>query len=217
MHWQRVLLASAAARGAVAVTASADVSPIGEFTGDAAEGFEGVQPPGGYPSLDLFGGTATMTNPFANTTLITFNFTNLTYDPDVVILPYNGNLFGAIPVGQVRYDFDAPVQRFGGFMTTSGPIDGTTPATLPIDVDFFDANGNLIESVATDFSVGQWEWRGWESTVPVAAVVFTGGNFPPGDAIMFDDLQRSLFVPEPASLGLAAVAGLGLLVRRRRA
>lgn len=188
---------------AVAGSAFAGVTPIGEFTGSLSEGFENVAPPAGYPTpLTVFGGAATMDDQLAHFNVIAFSWQG----PAGSFGPFNGNLFEGSVAGSTLITFSSPMSQFGGFFTTSG--------TLPNGQAIFrDAGGNVIETVAMSITPIEWAWQGWTSTTPFTSIELISANSP-GIGMQADDLQVT-FAPEPASIGLAGLSTL-LLARRTR-
>ena len=183
-------------------TAGAAINPIGEFTGDMVEGFEGIYSPGAYPGpIPLFDGFATMDDTLAHTCVIAYVWSG----GGGVLYPYNGNLFGGGVAGGEIIQFSSPVMQFGGFFGTVGPMAGGT-------VNFYDEAGGLIETVSMTCNPADWIWQGWSSDVPFKSVEIIGANVP-GVSTQLDDLRFS-YLPEPSMLVLLTV-GAGLVLRRR--
>ena len=202
MNVSRVCLIALAAL--IASSASAAITPIGEFTGDMYEGFESVLPLGGHPSpIDVFGGQATFDDIIAHSIQIAnslYSFPNDTY-----IFPYNGNLMGGSVTGWAAFEFDQPVLQFGAYIGTTDILTGGTAA-------FFDEGGQQLDSVPVTIGLGEWVWYGWESDVPMKRIEIKGSTTI-GQPLTFDDMQAT--VPEPTALSLIAM-GAACLLRRRR-
>lgn len=196
-------LATAALILALAAGAYAAVTPIGEFNGDLSEGFEAIYSPGAYPGpIPIFGGFATLDDNIAHTIVISYVWQG----GGGVVYPYNGNLFSGAVVGTEIFTFSTPIQQFGGFFTTVGPIaDGT--------IIFRDEFGAAIDTLPMTITPAEWGWQGWSSSIPFKSIEIIGNNVP-GISTQLDDLQLS-YVPEPSTLGLIAL-GLGSLFGRRR-
>ncbi len=183
-------------------SASAAVTPIGEFTGEKFEGFENIYPPGGYPGpIPIFNGFATMDDTLAHFCVIAYIWSGQGGE----VYPYDGNLFGGTVAGSTLFQFSEPVKQFGGFFTTVGPLPGG-------EVKFRDAGGNLLADLAIDVTPTVWGWQGWLSDTPIASIEVIGANVPSA-SMQYDDLQVSV-VPEPAALGLLAL-GAAFVMRRR--
>jgi hypothetical protein len=115
--------------------------------------------------------------------------------------------------------FATPVTQFGAYFggfTGSGWAD---PGSFR--VTFKDGLGGVLDTVTFTYSHaatydGLFDWHGWASSVPVAAIQVD--RVGPTDVgwLVIDALQAS--VPEPASVAVVAGLGLiGLAVRRRMA
>lgn len=201
MRVQQLCVIAAVAMGASA--ASADVTPIGEFTGQQREGFEGILPPGGYSGpLSIFGGEATMRDTLADVCVIALSW----WGPGGEVLPYNGNLMGGTVAGPTLFEFQTPVLQFGGFFATVGELPGGT-------VIFRDQAGAEIATLSLSVQPGMWGWQGWSSDVPISSIEVIGANVP-AVSMQYDELQVN-FVPAPGAAGLLA-AGAMVLARRRR-
>jgi hypothetical protein len=181
----------------LAVPAAADVEPIGAFTGNTFEDFEGVATPGGHPGpLAIFGGAGTLDDDLAHQVVITFFWQGTGGE----VTPFNGNLMGGTPAGRSIFTFDPPIRRFGGHMTTVMHVpDGT--------VEFRDPQGALIESLPVALTPAVWAWQGWESTVDIGSITIIN-NFGPGGTCIYDDLQIAAGAPACApDLTAGAIAG----------
>ena len=185
-----------------AAFASAAVTPIAEFTGEAFEGFEGIIPPGSYSGpMPIFAATGTFDDNFTDPWIANSLFSG----SGDQLFPYNGNLMGLAPTGWTNFTFDTPAYRFGGFFGTVNDATGG-------NVTFYDELGAPIETLPFALPLAAWMWNGWESDVAFSSVsVHTGAN--PGFTGVYDDLQIS-YVPEPGALTLLAV-GTALFLRRR--
>jgi hypothetical protein len=194
--------------------ASAQISTIGQFAGSANEGFESFPNynSGGFISLDVMGGTATFfSNPNNQSQLYMYEpGTSATWG-----LGGNGEAQvhgGAKGLGlqhptltcDVSLIFDNDTFQFGGwFGTVDFPVNN-------MDVTFYDASNVQIGAVQSVSSVGSaLVWHGWQSTVGIRRIDFTGNLAP-----AMDDIQANP-VPEPGSIA-AVVLGLAALVARRR-
>lgn len=181
MTRKTILKTTLLACAAVPVSA---VSPIKPFVGDVFEGFESIQSPGPHMGpMPIFSGASTFDDEFTDP-WITFNLSG----PGGEIVPFNGNLMGLNPTGWTVFEFEEPVVRFGGYMGLVNENQGGS-------VSFFDAQGALIETLSFSLPVGQWEWHGWESDVPMARIVIHPSENP-GTTAVYDDLQASF----PAAL-----------------
>lgn len=182
--------------------ASAAIVPVGEFTGDAYEGFEGIIAPGPYSGpMPVFGSAGTFDDTYSDPWIAN----SLSSGSGDTLFPYGGNLMGLTPTGWTTFTFATPVYKFGGYMGTVNTVSGG-------NVTFYDGEGLTLEALSFDLPLASWTWRGWESDVPVGSItIHTGAN--PGFTGVYDDMQLS-YVPEPGALALLA-AGVVMLIRRR--
>lgn len=191
----------------LAGAASASVTTIDPFVGDAWEPYENIGAPGGTPGpARIFDDGATTYDQNANFLMIATNlFSFLT---ETQIFPYNGNLMGGYVTGQAVIEFDAPVTEFGGYFGTADILTDST-------ISLYDTEGSLISTEAMNFELGEWNWHGWSSDVAISRVEIHGSTTP-GLPIVMDDLQVTYAVPTPATGALLGLAGV-VAVRRRRA
>jgi hypothetical protein len=168
----------------VGAAASADVTPIGPFTGEQFENFEALQPPGGYPGpFTILNGHATIDDQLAHTfvfaTVVSSASTNW-----VNFFPYDGFLMGLVPTGWTIITFDPPVTRFGGYIGSSGTQSGGT-------ITFKDSANNVLAANPFTIDPLQWGWYGWQSDVPIARIELLSSNTP-GNTIVYDNLTISV-------------------------
>ncbi len=193
------------ALGGLAASANAQVTSIGQFTGDVSETFENVAPAGTVPGpVDIFGGEGTVNDELANILMVALNLVSFVTNEE--IFPYNGNLMGGSVTSFTEFTFDEPATQFGGYFGTADNLSGGF-------ISFYDSTDELIETQAFAMPLNDWQWFGWSSSTPISRISLHG-NANPGSPIVFDDLQVN-FVPAPASAMLMAVAGVSAARRRR--
>ena len=106
----------------------------------------------------------------------------------------------------LRFAFASPVKDFGGYWvhartsTHGGPVSLTflDTANTPIGTDSFVYNSSLA---------GASEWFGWNSTIPIGAVEFTG-FFAAVDGVQIN------LIPEPRTHLMIIVGTLSVAIRR---
>jgi hypothetical protein len=221
MKLSRAPFVAAAVMFCAAGVSQASITPVAEFTGDRQEGFEHVL--GGGQNLPVFINTATWSGNLAPPVIATSD-TNI--PAQITVLPFDGNLMGLMPVGSSKFVFTTPVYAAGGYMNSVG----RTVAGNPFDLSnlnsiavFRDASNTVIDTLHFGLHVNSWAWFGWSSTTPISSVEFTAENLdfpngPPGEAMMFDDMQLSSTpVPEPtvASALVLVAGGIGIARRRK--
>lgn len=198
-------IGGALAFASIAGVASASVTTIGPFTGDAWENYETIGPPGGTNGpAEIFGGEATTYDQNANFLMIATSL--FSFISQTEILPYNGNIMGGYVTGQAVIEFDTPVTAFGGYF-------GTADVHTDSVINLYDGNGSLISSEPMNFELGEWNWHGWSSDTPISRVEIQGSPTP-GLPIVMDDLQVS-YIPAPATGALIGLVGLAGVRRRR--
>jgi len=184
MHRTNALAIAATALTAHAV--SGQVEPVGTFTGEYFEGFEG-KAGGSLPCVQngVFAGLGQLCASMTQVTSV--NSWNCT------TTPRTGGRFFISTYTEAEFTFDTPVVQFGGYFAAGHP--GAPGVTM----DLFDASGTLIESVQADVAVDcAWTWAGWSSPMPVARVVVRGNAAPGvGGFIGMDDMQASTTPPAP--------------------
>lgn len=186
---------------AAAHTATADITSIGQFTGDASETFENIGPPQSYPGgMDVFNDQATFNDSLTDAPWIS----TVLNGPEGSIFPFDGNFMGLSTTGWAELTFDTPVVQIGGFL-------GSTNVNAGGEVTFFDEQGSEIETVSLEGPTTDWSWYGWQSDTPIASMT-VNANANPGNPLAFDNWQAT-FIPAPGAL---ALLGLGALVPRRR-
>jgi hypothetical protein len=184
--------------------ANADIQSIDPFVGDRSEplnfGFTAI-----VARFEIFQGAGALASFDGHTTVIHLLFAD-TFAGDTVTPRTGPNILG-FTQGPGIFEFDPPVQRFGGYFNNNSGADDAT-------VDFRDVSGNLIGTriASTPAPGNQWVWNGWESDTPVSRVAVTGNGVIHG-FLWFDDMEIST-VPSPGGTTLLLVAA-GLLRRRR--
>src|SRR5689334_11648899 len=173
---------------AISASASAQITPIGPFTGSQSEGFE-TQPSGFYTCLPnrVFNATADLCTPHSTGANVTSGWSFICQ-----INPYSGNmLFGSASVA-AEYRFDTPAQRFGGMFGNNYNVDDGLAV-------FYDAAGNQLASLTIDAPANcSWTWNGWDAGAGplIKRVVIWGPVLPDGGFMMMDDMEVD-YAPSP--------------------
>ncbi len=181
LHLALALLASTT----VSTSASAQVSPVPQFQGQAQEGFD-TQPNGFNACFTSFGGAGQVCTVSGAGLLATSSWGFV-----CTMGAHSGGKFCGSATGPVQVTFTSNVHRFGGwFGTNSGGSDA--------HFDFYDANDQLISSELALFPNDcTWRWFGWQScSAAIRRVVITGLTTPAGAFVDMDELQVD-FTPPP--------------------
>lgn len=131
-------------------------------------------------------------------------------DPNIAGIAYTNSVFGSTSTQQYGIDSDlgilVTVANNAGTLATIGSL-GITPLTNELGLDISGETGVAYASL-----------QNGPNSILHTVDLSTGAATPVG-VIGAGDLIRSLTVvpviPEPTTLAIAAVAGLGMLVRRR--
>lgn len=183
--------------------AGAQVVPIGEFQGEVWETYESIGPLGGKPTpLMILNGEGIFDDTIAHYSMIANSL--YSFPTDTYIYPYNGNMMIGAVTGYAAFAFFTPVTHFGTWFGTADVLEGGY-------VRIIDGDGTEIANFPFSSNVGQWQWLGWTSSVPMARIEIIG-SATIGLPTVFDDTR--IIVPEPAALGLLGVSAL-LFGRRR--
>ncbi len=196
----------------VAGAASAQVTPIGPFTGTAQEGFQtiGQWPPVGpctwCPSIPgAFGGICTLESPTGGDNIHVTTGWGFICSIGAHNTP---RISGSDGGGGYDYHFDAGSEagKFGGYFGTNCGVAGGT-------AEFYGSGGALIGSqpltVPADCS---WNWHGWEFTTPVSKVRIIG-NYSGGAYVQMDDMEweaaGNICYPDCNGVGGLTIADFG--------
>jgi hypothetical protein len=174
---RRIILSALAA--SVVSAASAGITPIGPFTGNAQEGFE-TQTPGQFVSqLTCFGGLATCNQIGGSQGLhITSGWGYY-----VSIGPHGGTYFmGGTSQVTASWEFNPPVARFGGYFGTNYQVPGAT-ATI------YGAGGANLGTYPIQSPQGSYAWDGWEANGGDVITRVDITNAANSGHIMHDDLE----------------------------
>ena len=167
---------------ALSASASAQVTPIGPFTGAQSDGFETQGYGGFFPCIAnrVFNNTADLCTPGNSGCNITGGWGFI-----CSIGPNSGGaLFGSAQ-GYAEYTFDTPAQRFGGMFGNNWQVNDGVAV-------FFDAAGNQLASLTINApATCSWTWNGWDAgSGPLIKSVQIWGPSPfNGPFMMMDDMQ----------------------------
>jgi len=170
MHKQTQKKIAMATILAVPTFALAQATPVGPFTGEFSDSFEGL--PGGFigsgQTARIFDDTADIgAGPSGN--MLVFGGWSFR----CVINPFDGGQGVGSASQPGEYTFDEGAVAFGGYFgsnaDTSG-VDGT--------IRFFDEDDNLIDDATITIDPDcQWAWNGWEFDTPVSRIQVDSGLF----------------------------------------
>ena len=207
--------------GAKPVGAS-PVNPIGPYSGNLSETWEGFS-----PSLPYLSGPASIMGGAASISTTSDMFIYQTVPPPSVFTL--GGSGSAQSIGQrgmgiddtfpltsvTTITFAAPTTIFGAYWAAI--TDGSNNPSS-VTVSFFDASNFLLDTEIFNYNNnGTLDWHGWSAapTESFKSITYTGSG------VVIDSLQAAAESPEPATwmmfgIGLAWLAGYACLVRRRR-
>ncbi len=180
-------LVAGLAVAAFAAVANAQINPIGPFTGDAQEKFDCrvVFKPCMAPDCPtMFGSnTNTLCTPGKAGT-----HTTGSWGFRCTIRARSAPMFFGSAQGWVRYTFDPPVGRFGGYFGSNAPNRGENNDA---EVRFRDEDGNSLGTGVAKVGDGDclWHWNGWESTGKLIAEIDVEGKLFGGAFIDMDDME----------------------------
>lgn len=210
------------------LTTHAGIMPTGVFTGQYSETWESFDNFGNYNAISylpsnttILGGIAQIVHPRmviyeeadpVGYGLVTSGDFAQVSDGIRGMGTDNSQFFPNIDT-TARINFLTPVIAFGGYW--GGETGQWAPDPAPIEVRFYDVSNNLIGSDTFFYTRSQQfdgllEWHGWQSTVAIGAIEYTGSF------VVNDGLQANT-VPEPSSVCvLGALLASHLLRRRKR-
>jgi len=217
---------------AIFTASIAYASPIvstGVFAGDMTESWESFENYRTNPELylpevtDIFGGQATISNPY----MVIYEPGSATFN-----LSRNGSAqvadgFNGLGIDQetagfhnqdptADITFTTPVSSFGGFWGSCFQGSVQCFGGGLITVTFFDSSNSLIDSINftydhTGTADGILDWHGWTSSTPIARVSYAG------DYVVNDSLRANRVpVPEPSTFGLIGIGLAAVRGFRRR-
>jgi hypothetical protein len=161
----------------------AQVTPVGPFTGDRSEGFEG-QPTGFHVCLPnrVFNNTADVCSNNGAASMHTTSAWHFRCS----ILPYNGSrLFGSGSGGYAVFTFDNDIEAFGGYFGTNAWQPGQNHT---VTVIFYDRQGGQIDSVLANVTDDcMWNWNGWSH--PGIASIHVINSYGNGGYVDLDSLE----------------------------
>jgi hypothetical protein len=182
-----------------AASVTAQVTPIGPFTGTRQEGFQniGLWPPAGpctfCPSIpDAFGGIATLAHPTGAANIHITGGWGFVCSIGANLTPR----LAASTGGAFDYVFNpgAGAYKFGGYFGTNAGVAGGT-------IEFYDASNTMIGSdILTHQADCQWVWHGWEFSVAVERIRVIG-NYSGGGYVMMDDMEYDDTPTNPNAIG----------------
>jgi len=184
----------------------AAVQSIDPFAGEATDTFNQHNSVDAVQSLPVLEGLATL---------------DMLSDGGAIKLEFSSNLGGdqvtaisdmmAGQLGIAEWNFNQPMRRFGAWWENNSGADDAT-------VEFFDDDGQLIDTMIADVPVDaqQWTWNGWESDTPFSSIRVTGNGLVNG-FLWYENVQVST-IPSPSAavcIAVALVCGSSRSRRRR--
>ncbi len=126
--------------------------------------------------------------------------------------PRSGTTAVSDDFGPMTISFATPVENFGGFFTYVSPLTITA----------FDAGNNIVatatslyaSNLALDPGSVPNEFVGIAFAGGISSVLIAGDAL--GGSFVMDDMTTNTSVPEPATLSMLLLGGVGLVLGRRR-
>ncbi|HTF88459.1 MAG TPA: hypothetical protein VK843_08620 [Planctomycetota bacterium] len=203
MLFPRILSAALSLIAATAV-ASAQITQIPPFTGQAFEGFE-TQPANQFdPCIvgRVFQNRADLCTPACVCSTIAPNWSG-----QCLVVPHTGNFLATALAGPLEFTFDQPVTRIGGYFATQIGV----PAVL-INL-YGPCNANLGSFQPALASNCAWTWCGFQAGVlPIERMtVETATGL--GSHVQIDSFQADFVAafPQPQTYCTAKLNSLGCL------
>jgi hypothetical protein len=196
----RILVATTVA--VLAGAASAQIVPVGPFTGQQSETFE-ASPYGVVACVSgrVFNNTADLCDPTGSAIIVTSGWSF-----SCQINPFGGTHFVGSASGPAEYTFDVPATRFGGQFGTNSSFPDAT-------IEFYDVSNTLITTQLASFSGNcAYSWNGWQvnSGPAIKRVKIIGLNPYGGGFVHMDDMQVD-YCPTPVVYCIAKLNSLGCL------
>jgi hypothetical protein len=170
---------AAIALAAFATAASAQINPVGPFTGEETEIYDGS----GNDHLCIPGG---IFNNRAEHCADRLWFSS-SWGFDCTIRTQFGGVMITNRLGHHNIEFRDPVTRFGGYFGTNVP---ERPPHLGDEAifEFYDAAGFVGEERVSLLPKCDWHWGGWEFSTPITRIVVRS-NWEDGIRLFFDILE----------------------------
>ncbi len=188
MKMQRLMtVAGVFSAGLFALCATAQVTPVGPFTGDQSENFDDSNGTVFQKCLDTgfgraFNDTADICTLSGNGILETGSWGFF-----CTIFARSRPMLMGSAGGFVTVTFDTPVTQFGGYFG-SNAFDANQTANAI--ANFYDDSGALIDSVDMDITNNcSWTWNGWKTQgAAIKSIELINGVFD-GAFLDMDDLE----------------------------
>jgi hypothetical protein len=170
--------------GALSAAATAQIVPVGPFTGNLQDGFETQTAFQFTPCIvpDIFQGAGQLCDSNNQAAHVTSG-----WGFQCTIFPHSGGRLSASAGAYYIMTFNQDVSQFGGYW---GVNSGYPDATL----DFYDINNNLIGSVTATIPADcSWNWGGWQTNgAAIRRIDIKGLNPYGGGFVDMDDMELTL-------------------------
>lgn len=188
----RPILLASTSLFALAVTAQAQFTPTGPFTGSHQEGFETQDTSGGaFPVCVVdrtFADNADLCSSTGNGAHITGG-----WGFGCSMQEHGGSRLFGCTGGAAVFTFDTQASKFGGYFGTNNP--SASHGTI----QFFDAAGGLLHAdVINAPNDCSWNWNGWDFGGAYVKRIEVKSNYSSGGYMLMDDLEADVL---PGAVG----------------